>query len=204
MDLAKTYFYLGNWVVMPPEEAYPKVRYHAERALAVQPDFGDALVQLAHVQMYYEKDFIAAGKNFKKALEGAHKSANVWEKYTWLLCANGQYDLALEAIRRASELEPSNLFIKHFIGDVLRYKGDIDESTEAYEAVLAQEPNFRHSIEYIGGNYLLKGDLDKASRYYHRYRALVPDPEKGLVPLVLLRAAQGRKSDVEEIARETQ
>jgi hypothetical protein len=76
---------------------------------------------------------------------------------------------------------------------------DYESSTKAYKEVLKQEPLFRHSIEYIGLNYLTQKDPDAARPYIFKYKSLVPDPEKGMLPLLFYYAEKGLWKEVEQI-----
>jgi serine/threonine protein kinase len=66
--LAYNYMNQDDWF-MPPNEAGPKSRDAAKKALAIDETDADAHLSLAIVAHWYEWDWAAAGREFKRAIE---------------------------------------------------------------------------------------------------------------------------------------
>jgi TolB-like protein len=111
--LADSYSTLGSWESggLPPNEAMPRARGSALKALEIDNNLVEAHTTLAFAQMHYDRDLRAAGATFKRAFElnANYLHANHW--YSHYLMAQGRVDESLSFSRRALELDPLDLII---------------------------------------------------------------------------------------------
>jgi eukaryotic-like serine/threonine-protein kinase len=104
--LADSYTILGNWSVLAPRDVYPKAKQAALRALALDPNLGEAQVALAFAEYLYDWKWEQAEQRFRRAIElnPSYAQGHAW--YGTFLSALGRHDEALAEARRAQELDP--------------------------------------------------------------------------------------------------
>lgn len=91
---------------MAPEAAYPLARRHAQRAIELDESLPDAHASLAFVRFYFDWDWEAAERAFRRAiaLDPGHARARRW--YALFLSAMRRHPEALEQIERALAVDP--------------------------------------------------------------------------------------------------
>ena len=104
--LADSYNFLGNFGVLSPNEASPKAREAALKALEIDDTLAEAHTSLAYVRMNYDWDWEEAGKEYKRAMELNPSYTRAHSLYAWYLSAQGRHDEALAKIRLIMELDP--------------------------------------------------------------------------------------------------
>ena len=78
---------------MPPREAMPKAKAAALKALELDPTLGEAHASPAMVLTFYDWDFPAGEKEFKRAIELNPGYASAHGEYAAYLTAMGRFDL---------------------------------------------------------------------------------------------------------------
>src|SRR5205085_2189901 len=104
--LADTYALMSDYSILPPNEAMPKARAAAERALALDPQLAEAHTSLAFVRMAYDWKWDEAGQEFQRAIELNPNYATAHQWYASYLVQVGRFGEALSEIRHAQELDP--------------------------------------------------------------------------------------------------
>lgn len=97
---------LGELGAMPPEQAYPRARAAITRALALDPELGDAHTTAAYLKYVDEFDWEGAEAEFKRALELNPGSADAYDLYGRLCSALGRHDESIVLLERAQQLDP--------------------------------------------------------------------------------------------------
>ena len=111
--LADVYNTLGSWEAgaLPTDEAFPKARDAARRALALDPCCAAAHTSLAYATAHYEWRWDAAEAQFGRALalDPGYAHAHHWHAH--LLVSQRRFDEALRAGERALALQPLDIII---------------------------------------------------------------------------------------------
>lgn len=111
--LADVYNTLGSWEAgaLPTDEAFPKARDAARRALALDPCCAAAHTALAYATAHYEWRWDAAEAQFRRALalDPSYAHAHHWHAH--LLVSQRRFDEALIEGQRALELQPLDIII---------------------------------------------------------------------------------------------
>lgn len=103
--IADAWGWLADWYVAP-NEAYPRAKTAALRALAIDSTLADAHALLGAVHAAYDWDFAAAERSVRRAVALSPSSANALTFATWPRLASGALDSAVSSIRRARSLDP--------------------------------------------------------------------------------------------------
>jgi len=78
-----------------PLEGFPKARVALKRALALDPELGEAYASLGYLGMYFDWDFVSAERHFHKAMELNPRYVLTYQWYAMLLSAMGRHDDAM-------------------------------------------------------------------------------------------------------------
>lgn len=142
--LADSYALLGNsdFAILSRQEAYPKAKAAAVRALELDNSLGEAHTSLAFCLGLFEWNWDGAEKEFQKAiaLNPGYATAHQW--YGMQLSALGRSNQAIAEMRRAESLDPLSLVIGAGVADVLFAARRYDESIEQSRKVIEMDPNF--------------------------------------------------------------
>jgi serine/threonine-protein kinase len=104
--LADGHLLLGLAGLAPPPAACARARECAEQALALDPDYADALVSHALAGLFRDWDWAGARATLERAVSLAPRSAGVHLWQAFFLATSGATGPALRAIARARELDP--------------------------------------------------------------------------------------------------
>ena len=147
---------------LPPEEAFPKARDAATRALDLDETVGEAHAALAQVAFLWDWDWPAAEKQFKRALELTPGDPEVHHMYAHYLTAMGRFEEGLAESRRLLELDPLSPASRNHLGWHYLYAHEFDKAIEQYKLVLAVDPNFAEAHRQLAEAYAEKGRFDDA------------------------------------------
>ena len=104
--LADAYGRLAAWGVLPFQDALPRARAAAEKALELDHSLTQPLVRIADVKANYEWDWAGAERLYKQAIELNPNDGDAHHGYATYLAAVGRNSEAVAEARRASEVEP--------------------------------------------------------------------------------------------------
>ncbi len=95
--------------ILPPNEAYPKAKEAAIKALRIDDLSAEAHASLARIKLNYDWDFPGAEKEFKLAIQidPDYTTAHQW--YSVYLVYMGRYTEAIAEAQRAYALDPLSL-----------------------------------------------------------------------------------------------
>jgi TolB-like protein/Flp pilus assembly protein TadD len=138
--LADAYCWLSHFYV-PPKEAMPKASVAALRALELDETLAEAHTARALVQLWYEWDFPAAEREFKRALtlNPNYAVARLW--YSFLLTALGRFDEGTREATLALTMEPLSNFINSGAGFPFFHARHYDHALEQASKMIELEPN---------------------------------------------------------------
>jgi tetratricopeptide (TPR) repeat protein/predicted Ser/Thr protein kinase len=146
-----------------------------ERAVALDPTYARALVELGHA--YSSKaDYLTlpelherALAAFRRALDRQPGSAGAWRRMGATLLSLGRDDEALDALRRALELAPEDPGALAAMGRALFIgKGRLREAASYFEQALEREPQAGWFALQLAHCLTLAGDLDAAEEFARR------------------------------------
>jgi TolB-like protein/DNA-binding winged helix-turn-helix (wHTH) protein/Tfp pilus assembly protein PilF len=104
--LAETTNYLANWGVLPSQDARPRARAAAERALQLDNSLVEPLVTLAGVKFNFEWDWAGAEGLCNQAIALDPNYGEAHHVYATYLAEVGRVREAVAEERRALEVEP--------------------------------------------------------------------------------------------------
>jgi tetratricopeptide (TPR) repeat protein len=149
VGLADSYNLLREYSAMRPEEAFPRARSDAERAVELDPSSAEAHNSLAFATFWGSFDATTADREFKRALEIDPKLARAHHWYATFLIQVGRPQEALTEIERARQLDPSSTPILADKGFILALAGRKEEARTLLTQLVTSQPGFAHSHNYL-------------------------------------------------------
>jgi TolB-like protein/DNA-binding winged helix-turn-helix (wHTH) protein/Tfp pilus assembly protein PilF len=186
--LADSYALSGDWEygILAPQDAFPRAKAAATKALALDDNLSEAHTSLAFIQDLYDWDWASAEKEYKRALalNPGYATAHHW--YAWHLIVMGRTDEGIAESKKAESLDPLSLIISADLADALSIAHRYDESVQQSQRTIAMDPHFavahyelgqaleqqhkhdeaiaefRRAIELSGGNTTFESNLANA------------------------------------------
>jgi serine/threonine-protein kinase len=146
-----SYYYalLLDWFE-PAADVGPKCLAAAQKALEIDPDLVEAHVELGAAHLFYDFDWPAAEREFKRAMELNPNYAPAHEYYAWYLTEMGRADEGLAEIQQAGRIDPLSPEIAFEHGWFLYYSRNYKEAVAQEEKALELDPNL-WTVYFIKG-----------------------------------------------------
>ena len=160
--LADSFFGLGDLAFSPPNEVFPRARAAAMRALELNPALGEPHATLGSIKYRYEKDWVGAEQEFKRAISLSPNYATAHQWYALYLAVLGRNAEAVIEVRKAQQADPLSLMVQNVAGWVLYYARQYDRAEEQLLKVVDLDPNFPPAHWTLGHVYLQNGKLQAA------------------------------------------
>ncbi len=164
--MGASYVQLGYGSLIRPDDAFPKARAAAQRALELDSTLAEPHATLAFVNMYYDWDWPAAERNFQLAVRRDPKYATAHEWYGLYLAAMGRFGEAIAEGRRAQDLEPLSVAITGTSAWVLHYSGRNEEAERLLRLALRDDSTFALGHFYLGRIHQYNGDYENALKEF--------------------------------------
>jgi TolB-like protein/Tfp pilus assembly protein PilF len=147
---------------MSAEQAAPKAKAAALRALELDPTLAEAETSLATVSFNYDWDWGAAAAGFAKAIKDNPSYATAYQRYSLYLMAMGRPDDSVEQINKARELDPLSISINFSLGWRFYMARQYDRAIQQLRDTLEMDPSYELPHLVLGLSYAKKGDFGLA------------------------------------------
>jgi tetratricopeptide (TPR) repeat protein len=189
--------YQFNLSTIPEAEVYSRIRWAAERALALDDQSADAHTSFA-VALWSQKDWPGAERELRRAIELNPGAARSW--YAQLLSGMGRLDEAVEQSRHAAELDPLAPLTVLNHGSMCYLARDYDRAIAVLRDALEINDAWAGTYAALSLAYAQKG-MDEAAT-----RAASKAVELGgrqissfLAGLAYVHARAGRRAEAEQV-----
>jgi TolB-like protein/Flp pilus assembly protein TadD len=199
LGLAEAHALTGFHEFEFPHEAFPRARASADRALAIQPNLGEAYAVLGYVTLHHDREWGPAERAFLRAIElnPNHGATRLW--YANLLLAAGRFDEAHEQGRLARELDPLSIVHSLVTGWIDLFERRFDRAFERMARALELEPGFFQAHQWRGWALWQMGRLEEASRHLETAASLAHHPPTVMCNRAMAAAFAGRPEECREI-----
>ena len=195
-SLGWAYSFLGTgYGAQAPDEMYPKAREAALRALALDAGLSDARTLYADILTWYDWDFAAAEREYKKTLE--LDPLNILG-YALFLSTQERHDEAIAMIERRIEADPDDPYVWVNAGWRYLNAGQTDKAIEA--AGRAAEHGDSTSI--IGWSRLTDGDTKAAVEVFEAALEAEGRTVRNAANLAIAYFRDGRRADGQDLLAE--
>ena len=199
--LANTYALLGStpYDVLAPQEAVPKQKEMAERALALDRSLAEAHAALAHAALFYDWNWGKAEAAFLSALEHNPNYATAHQWYADYLWVAGRPDEAFTHLQRALELDPASIVIRLSIGRHYYLLRQYNEALSRFQETIEMDPNFFLGHFDLGLVYVQIGRYEDAIAEMQMAVRLLPGSPFCLAALGYAYGYGGRDADARRV-----
>lgn len=160
--VADCYNLLGFYNYLEPNEAFPKAKNAALKALNLDDTLAEAHTSLGWVLFYYEWDWERAESELKRAIELNPNYATAHHWYAVFLSFVGKSDERRDHIKRAHALDPGSLIINAQVGSMYSSMRQYDQAIDAFRRVLLMDEGSWLTRLRLSRTYAEKGMYEEA------------------------------------------
>jgi len=188
---------LEGIVGFEPEPSFKAARDAVTRALAIDDTLGEAHGIVGLLRFTWDFNWAGGEQAIRRGLELSPGSADLHDHLGWLYGALGRQDEALDAVRRARELDP--ITHRSDVATTLMRAGRYVEALEDVTRLIAIEPGFSRAHSISGWAHLFLGDRDRGLAELERAASLNPSSTMFLAQLGQARAMTGDAARAREV-----
>jgi TolB-like protein/Tfp pilus assembly protein PilF len=200
--IADSYLLMGATLAqLPPNDAFPKAKEAARKALELDDTLADAHATLAAVHLWYDWDWEAVVREAARARQLAPEVEKPMLIEAFYLAAVGRNEEAVELTRRAEKQCPIDVIIAGHVGIQLFWARRHDEAIAQLEKALEMEENFPPANYMMGWTHLAAENYDEALKFARRASDLTGHMSARRAQMGCVLAAMGKREEAEEILR---
>ncbi len=201
--IASCYADMGYLGLDRPEEAFPQARGAAVRALELDSLLGEAYAALGYVDFLFGWDFVAAEREFRRAIELNPRHARGYLNYMVLLVALNRSEEAIAVMKEAQEIDPLSLIMVAAAARPYYNARRYDEAIAQSQKALEIDSTFGRAHYWLGLSYEHHSRIAEAVREfeYLSTRASMP---LHLAALGHAYAVAGQRGKAEQMLRALQ
>ncbi|MGH7645848.1 MAG: tetratricopeptide repeat protein, partial [Gemmatimonadales bacterium] len=197
--LSDSYALALDYRAAPVGEGMRRAKAEALRALALDDTLAEAHTSLAWVTFIHEWDWVAAGREFRRAIELDPRYPTAHQWYAWYLIAMGRVDEALIEARAAAELDPASVSIRRTLGWLHTTARRPEEAIEHLRRALVMDPTAWESHLILGRAYAQRGAYDQATAAIREAIAGSDEHPNTIAELGVVAAMAGRTDEARRV-----
>jgi len=169
---------LSHFGLSSPHEVFPKGKAAAVRALELDNQSAEGHSALANILFYYEWNWSAAEREFKRAIELNPNDADTRWRFGLFLVSQGIFAKAISEAERAVKLDPLSLLANLYSGFIYLLADQLDRAFKQVARIIELAPSFPWA-------YWLKGSIYLAQeKYLDAAAALEKAAALGGIPVI--------------------
>jgi TolB-like protein/DNA-binding winged helix-turn-helix (wHTH) protein/Flp pilus assembly protein TadD len=204
--LADSYALSGDWeyAIVSPPDAFREAKAAAAKALELDDSLGQAHTSLAFALDLYGWDWVAAEREYTRAIElnPGYATAHHW--YAWHLITMGRNTEGMRELKKAEALDPLSLIISADIADALCIAHHYDEAVQQSRKALALDPNFAVGHYELGQAFEQKHMHEEAIAEFQKAIELAGNSAAFSSNLAYVYAVSGQTEEALRIAKDLQ
>lgn len=157
--LADSYVAYDFYGVLPPWESSPKAKAAALKALSIDETLAEAHNSLACIKMMFERDWLGAEREFRRAIELEPNYARAHSWYSHFLMAMGRIEQSFVESKIAAEIDPLDDQINQYLGWHYIHARQFDRAINQLEKTLQNNPEFFLARVTLGIAYVHRGEF---------------------------------------------
>jgi len=161
--IAEAYVVLGwDSAVLPPDDAFPKARAAALKALDVDRSSSLAHNALMWVDLFYQWNWKEAEAEAKEAIRLSPSSVTAHHHYSRLLAFTGRFDEALAESRRSVQLDPLDPIAEGSVAWNSYLARHYDDAIRKSLQMIEMYPSMPGYYRFLGWCYEVQGRFPEA------------------------------------------
>jgi len=199
VGIADIWIARGWYGRLAPRETYPKAKSAVLRALEFDSTLAEAHTSLAHIHFQFDHDWVAAEREYRRAIELNPRYAVAHHWYGGFCSATGRHDEAIREAVMARSLDPLSPIIQTWIGLRYYFAGRTDTAIAEFLKAFELDPRFAPAHWHLGWAYEQAGRFAEGIAEAERALALDDGNWLYLASLGHAYARAGRTSDAHAI-----
>jgi len=199
--LAYYHYLIVDWT-MSPHEAMPKAKEEALKAIELDDKLAVAHADLGAVYWYYDWDWPAAEKEFKRAIELDPDDSLSHEMYGWYLVTMGRVEEGIAELKGSQQLDPLAQERTSVLGWNLYLARRYDESIEQHRKAIELEPDYWPGYSWLGNALAQKGRWPEAIAAFQKAISIEPVIAVPTIGLGRVYAVSGKKDEAIKVLAE--
>ena len=175
-QIGLSYITLSFFGLSSPHETLPKGKEVVTRALEIDDRLAEGHAALANILFYYEWDWAAAEREFKRAVKLNPNDANTRWRLGLFLVSRERFDKAIKEGERAVALDPLSLPTNLYAGFIYLLADQLDGALKQVARMIELEPNFHGSYWLEGAVYMAQEKYEEAVAALEKSMALGGTP----------------------------
>jgi eukaryotic-like serine/threonine-protein kinase len=201
--LADCYALYAFYGVASPEEAIPKAKEAAAKALEIDDTIAEAHASLIWIKSSYDWDWQGAEREYKRTVElNPNYVENLTYYFSGPLTAMGRLDEALAMAKRREEIDPLSLINSTLVGRTLSFARQYDQAIAQLRRVLDTDANFAQAHLYLGLAYEQEGRFEEAIAEFQKGSSISAGDPRMTGALGHTYAVSGRKDQARNVVAE--
>ena len=200
--LADCWVTLGWYGYVAPKEAFPHAREALNKAINLDDSLAEVHTSLAFVNMYSDRNWAEAEREFRRAIDLNQNYANAHHWYGEFLSLVGRHDEAIAESERARELDPLSSIINTWVGSRYFFARKYDKAIDLYRSALEMDPKFVPAHLVLGQAYEQTGMLQPAIAELETAVRLSGGSPVYVASLAHAYGIAGRRGDAEKLQRD--
>jgi len=184
---------------MAPDDAYPRAKAAATRALQLEPDLPEALTALGKILGWYEWDFAGAERTLRRAVDLSPNDGDAHYGLASVLPAVGKLGEAITVMRRALVVDPLDPAYSRWIARFLLYAGDYSGAIAQGEKIVELGEEYFLAYLDIGSAHLAQGHPELALEWYRKGQMMASSVRSYDAYIVRALAELDRRDEADEI-----
>ena len=182
-----------------------RVERAARQAIELDDELAEGHFVLATAKFYFQMDWVAAEREFTRALELSPEAATILHAYGLYLASVGRFDEAITLIHRAINLDPARIYVGSDLAQVYFWAGRYAEAMTQARENLALDGSDSASHACLVASLLQRGERQAALEHWNAmFEALSLPPVvslheavEGSIRYLSAREVEGRRFDVQ-------
>ena len=202
--IADAYYILAFWGVMLPNDAMPKAKQYAEKAIQLQPSQSEAYAALSFISTFYDWDWIKAKIQFRHAFElnPNYALAHLWYAY-YLSFVEREFEEAIRESKNAAEhLDPLSPISHHVLSITYVFNGQFEEGLKASKTAIELDASSFPGYRGLGLSLVGLNRYEDAIEAFKMAVSLSLQQPLPLVELCWVYSLSGNESGMQKISEE--
>jgi len=191
----------GGFDTMLPDEAMPKAREAAMKALQIDHDLAEAHASLAYVKFIYDWDWATAETEFNRAIELNANYPTARALRSQFLMAMGRSADSIAESHRAQELDPVSLSINTNVGRAYLLAHEYDKALQQLLKTIEMDPSYVWSHYLVAIAYEQKQMYPQAVEEFQKVRSISGGAPFSDAALAHCYAVSGRRVEALDLAK---
>lgn len=198
-SLAFSYNLLASSEYVAPQDAYPKAKKLARKALELDGDLADGHAALGFVLCYSDWDWSVAEEEFKRANELEPNGEGGHAVYALYLGSMGRSEEAIAEMKKSLEVDPLSVLSQSNLGWLYWSAGNSEAAIAQFQKILEIAPDSPDAHQGLGRAYASENRLAEAIVELQKATTASQDNVWIMADLGYVYAAAGKRKDAYKV-----